>query len=395
MNRFAIFLLALGAFGVGTGEFVVSGILEIVSDELDVSISVAGQLVTVYALSHAFGALVLVMLTSKYERKKILTFSMIIFIVGNIVAFLSSSFIVLVLSRIVMAMSGGLYFVVATNYAAKLALPEKQGSAIATIITGFTVSLVLGVPIGTFIATYIDWRYIFLFIAAVTLVSLLLLAKLLPKLAGNSTISLKQQLILVGDKQIISSLCTTVFWILGYTMVFAYIAPLLSNLGGFSTEQISTALFVLGVFAFIGSRIGGYAVDKRGPVRAISLSLILHSIILIVFTSVATSMIGILIALMIWGASAWITTPANQFYLISLKPQSSEIVLSFNTALMNIGMTLGALIGGLVIKYTSVINLGWIGGVTVLIALLTAVNSFRIGKSKKTMHDMHGKGVGN
>ncbi|WP_425444078.1 hypothetical protein [Sutcliffiella horikoshii] len=111
---------------------------------------------------------------------------------------------------------------------------------------------------------------------------------------------------------------------------FTYIAPLLSSLAGFSIEKI-----------------------------------------------------GILLAIMIWGTSAWLTTLANQFYLISLKPQSSEIVLSFNTALMNIGMTLGAGLGGVVIEYTSVLNLGWIAGLTVLLALLTASISFGLDKRRK------------
>jgi MFS transporter, DHA1 family, putative efflux transporter len=262
-------------------------------------------------------------------------------------------------------------------------LLTKRGSAIATVITGFTVSLILGVPIGTLIAAYIDWRYIFLFIAVVTLFNLVLLNKFIPKLAGNKPTSLKQQLSLILDKQIITGLLTTVFWILGYTMVFTYIAPLLSSLAGFSIEEISTALLVLGLFAFIGSRVGGYAVDRWGPVRTISASLIVHSIILMIFTSIPTSTIGILLAIMIWGTSAWLTTPANQFYLISLKPQSSEIVLSFNTALMNIGMTLGAGLGGVVIEYTSVLNLGWIAGLTVLLALLTASISFGLDKRRK------------
>ncbi|RAN86890.1 MFS transporter [Bacillus sp. SRB_28] len=383
MNRIAIYLLALGAFGVGTAEFIVSGILEVISNDLNVPVSLAGQLVTVYALSHAFGALVLVILTTKFERKRVLLSSMLIFIVGNIVAFFSYNFGMLMFSRIVLAMSGGLYFVVATIYAAQLAEPAKRGSAIATVITGFTVSLVLGVPIGTFIASFMDWRYVFLFIASITLIDLLLLNKYIPKLKGNKSISLKQQLLVIRDKQIISGLFTTLFWILGYTMVFTYIAPLLNKLADFSIEKISTALLVLGVFAFIGSRLGGYAADKWGPVRTVYFSLIVHSVALFFLTATSISTIGVFIIIMVWGTAAWTTTPANQFYLISLKPQSSEIVLSFNTAIMNIGMTLGAGIGGLVIEYASVLNLGWIGGITVLMALVTASFSFAINKRKK------------
>jgi len=383
MNRFAIYLLALGAFVIGTAEFVVSGILEIISNDLDVSIALAGQLITVYALSFALGALVLVMLTAKFERKKVLLCSMLIFIAGSIIAFFSYNFIILMISRIVLAMSGGLYFVVATNYAARLAQLEKRGNAIATVITGFTVSLVLGVPIGTIFAVYMDWRYIFLIIAVITLFNLVLLNKFIPKLEGNKPISLKHQLFLIKDKQVISGLLTTVVSMLGYTMVFAYIAPLLSNLADFSIEMISTAILVLGVFAFIGSTVGGYAVDKWGPVRTISISLLIHSAALFVLTVSSASMIGVFLTIMVWGTAAWATTPSNQFYLISLKPQSSEIVLSFNTALMSIGMTLGAGLGGLVIEYTSVLNLGWIGGLIILLALAIAAYSFTLNKKTR------------
>ncbi|MFB6365413.1 MFS transporter [Paenibacillus elgii] len=386
MNRFAIYLLALGAFVTGTAEFVVSGILEIISADLHVSIAAAGQLITIYSLSYAIGALVLVMLTAKFNRKKVLMYALLTFIAGNIVALFSLNFGMLMLSRIILASSGGLYTVIATSYAARLASPQKQGNAIATVITGFSVSLILGVPFGTLIAAYIDWRYIYLIIAVVTLLNLLLLQKFIPKFEGASPVPLKQQFLLIKDKQVISGLATTVFWILGYTMVFAYIAPMMSELAGFSIEMISSALLVLGVSAFIGSRFGGYAVDRWGPIRTILFSLILHSATLFVLTPATASTVTLLLTIMIWGAATWTTTPANQFYLISLRPQSSEVVLSFNTAFMNIGMTLGAGLGGIVIEYMNIQHMGWIGGVTVLLAVVTASYSFRIGLRKRSQN---------
>ena len=174
-NQFTIILLALGAFVTGTGEFVVSGILELITFDLGVSISTAGQLITIYSLSYAIGALVLVMLTSKFDRKKVLLYSIFTVILGNLLAFFSYNFIVLMLARVIQAMSGGLFIVVATNYAAQIADPERKGSAMATVLTGFTVSLVLGVPIGTFLAGYVDWRYVFLIIAFGTVLLLSLI----------------------------------------------------------------------------------------------------------------------------------------------------------------------------------------------------------------------------
>lgn len=388
INQLIIILLALGSFVTGTAEFVVSGILELISFDLDISISFAGQLITIYSLSYAIGALVLVILTSKFDRKKVLLYAIFMFILGNLVAFISFNYVLLMLSRIIMAMSGGLYIVVATNYAAQIAVPEKRGSAMATVITGFTVSLVLGVPIGTFLAGYFDWHYIFLIIALGTLLLLATLYKLLPAIKGNQPLPFKQQLKIIKDKRVLTGLTTTIFWILGYTMVFAYISPLLSNAAGFSIEMTSIALFVLGTFAFIGSRFGGYAADKWGPNRTISLSLCVHIISLFVLAFTQYSIVGVFVTLAIWGVATWTTTPAKQFYLISLKPQSSETVLSFNTALMNVGMMLGSALGGIIIQYTSIVNLSWIGGLFVILALIFIQYSFYLNKNVMEHHQL-------
>ncbi|UTR13654.1 MFS transporter [Salipaludibacillus sp. LMS25] len=382
IDRLIIILLALGAFVTGTSEFVVSGILELISFDLNISISLAGQLIAIYSLSYAIGALVLVMLTAKFDRKKVLLSAIFTFILGNLIAFFSYNYPLLMFSRVVMAMSGGLYIVVATNYAAQIAAPENRGSAMATVITGFTVSLVLGVPIGTFLAGYLDWHYIFLIIALGTVFLLAALYKLLPNIKTNQPLPFKEQLQIIKDKRVLTGLMTTIFWILGYTMVFAYISPLLSHAARFSIEMTSIALFVLGTFAFIGSRFGGYAVDKWGPNHTISLSLCVHIIALLVLTFTQYSPLGVFITLAIWGVATWTTTPAKQFYLISLKPHASETVLSFNTALMNVGMMLGSALGGIIIQYMHIVNLSWIAALFVVIALVFIKYSFYLNKTK-------------
>lgn len=387
MNRLATYLLALGAFVTGTAEFVVSGILELIAADMQVSIAAAGQLVTFYSLSYALGAFFLVMLTAKFERKQVLLYAMLAFVAGNLVAFFSDNFGILMFSRIILAMSGGLYIVIATHYAARLAQPDKQGNAIAIVMTGFSVSLVLGVPFGTLMAAYTDWRYVYLAIAAVTLINLLSLYRFIPKLEGVEPGPWRQQLQLLRSKSLFTGLLITVFWILGYTMIFAYIGPFLTRLAGFSIERISSALFVLGVFAFIGARFGGYAVDKWGPVRTISIGLLMHAAALIAFTMMRGATVGVFVILMIWGVAAWTTTPANQFYLLSLKPQAPETVLSLNTALMNIGMTIGAGLGGAVIDTVSVLHLGWMSGIVVLFALAVAMYSFASCEKQRNQYD--------
>jgi DHA1 family putative efflux transporter-like MFS transporter len=381
MNKLIIYILAFGAFLTGTAEFVVSGILEIIANDLDVSISVAGQLISVYSISYALGAFFLVLLTAKLERKVVLLSSLFLFFIGNIVAFFSYNFIFAMLSRIILAMSGGLFTVVATNYAANLAVPNKKGKAMAAVTTGFTISLAFGVPIGTLTAAYIDWHYIYIIIAGFTLLNLFLLNKLVPKLEAESSVPLKKQLSVIKDRKVVTGLLTTLFWILGYTLVFAYISPILSQGANFRIEMISTTLLVLGIFAFIGTQVGGTMADKWGPSKVITCSLIVHGISLFLMKPFLSSTITILLIIMIWALATWTTTPAMQVYLISLRPNTSEILLSFNTTVMNIGMSIAAGLGGLVIEHTSTLNLSWIGGVMIILALAIVSYSFVLNRN--------------
>ena len=380
MSRFAIYLLAFGAFLLGTSDFVIAGILEIIAHDLDVSVTMAGQLVTTFSISFVIGSLFLVALTARYERKKVLLLSLLWFACGNVIAFFSYSYELLILSRIVLAMSGGLYSVLASSYAARLAPPGKQGAAIAKVITGFSLALVLGVPLGTWLAASQDWRYVFLYLAIITVALLLLMSKLIPKASGTEPLPFRKQLLVLRDKRIISGLLTTLFWITGYTMVFTYVSPLLRATANFSIPLISTALLALGIFALVGASFGGVAVDKWGPARTITMSLFIHALALFLFPYTATTFTGALLTIMVWGAATWTTTPANQYYLISLNPHSSEIILSYQTAILNLGITIGAMLGGLVIQYLSVLQLGWMSGLMVLLALGSASYSFKAKK---------------
>lgn len=193
---------------------------------------------------------------------------------------------------------------------------------------------------------------------------------------GHSHVPFKQQMQILQDRRVLSGLATTAFWISGYTMVFAYISPLLRQTSGFTLEMTSIALLVLGISAFIGSRFGGYAVDQWGPNRTISISITVQMLMLFALSFTQFSVVGVFITLAIWGTATWTTTPAKQFYLISLKPETSETVLSFNTAIMNIGMMLGSSMGGLIIQYTNVTNLSWIGGLASFVALMLIRYSF-------------------
>ncbi|EPY09829.1 MFS transporter [Paenibacillus alvei] len=389
MNRVGIYLLALGAFIIGTVDFITVGILNMIAADMNVSIGMAGQLVTIFSISFVIGSLILVALTIRFERKKVLLYSLAIFLVGNLTAFLSTRFEILMVSRVLLAASGGLFTVIATVFAAKLAPPGKQGAAIATVTTGFSAALVFGMPIGTLLTSYMDWHFIFLIMGAITMLLIIMLAWMIPTAPGQTPIPLKEQLLIIKDKRVFSGLLTTLFWIIGYTITFTYISPLLQEIGHFSVEMISTALLFLGIFAFIGSRFGGYASDKWGANVTIRSSLVLHVLALIALPVALGSTWGAMVTIMVWGFSSWTTTTANQIYLISLKSSASEIILSYQTAVLNIGISLGAAVGGVLVERVPIFHFGWISSVMVLIALVTASYSFLLsGRMKNRMEKL-------
>ncbi|WCN37442.1 MFS transporter [Aneurinibacillus uraniidurans] len=371
-----VYLLALGEFMVGTAESIVTGIIDMIAKDTQVPLSLAGQLVTGFSLAFAFGSPLVIAFTASMERKKLLITVLLLFIAGNLLAFISPSFSVLMTSRILLGLSGGVYTVVALAVAANLAPPEKKGSSIGIILMGFSISLVLGVPAGTIAGELWGWRSVFAIIAALSIIPVLCISLYLPKLSGQKAIPLRTQLASLKNNRIITALLVSFLFVTGYSTVYTYITPLLQTTSGMSTAVVSTTLLLAGVASTAGSRIGGFSTDKRGIRPTLYISLFLHAAILIILPFMAQLIFGAMLAVMVWMCAVQMTVPAQQYYLITLSPQSSEIALSVNTSIFQFGLAAGAGMGGLIVNHYSVAPLGWVGGASVLISLFLVWLSF-------------------
>lgn len=257
---------------MATSEMVVAGILGMIAKDTNVSVGVAGQLVTVYAAVFAVASPLLLALTSKMERKKLLLLSLVLFIVGNLIAFISPNFSILLVSRVVLAASAGVFTVVALTVGSNLVVPERRGNAIGIIIMGFSTALVVGVPLGTLVGEYWSWRLVFMLIAILSIIAFIGIAAFVPKMDMKDTVSLKAQVAALKNKRIISGLLITFFWIIGYQFVFTYISPFLQQSAGLNTTKISIALLICGIFAVVGSRIGGGTGQTDGGLIALYFS---------------------------------------------------------------------------------------------------------------------------
>ncbi|MEK3732045.1 MULTISPECIES: MFS transporter [Paenibacillus] len=372
-NKWIVNLLALAVFLIGTVEYIISGILPLVASDLGITTSAAGMLVTAFALSAAVGSPILIAATIRVDRKKMLIVMLGIFIFSSILVYFSPSIELMLLTRVIQGLSGGAATVIAMAVATRLVDERNRGRAIGTILMGLSSSLVLGVPVGTFLSEALGWRSLFIIVGLLAAIPMIAVYTRVPTIAEQRAVTLGMQLSVLKDKKIVLAVFITLFYIGGYSALFTYITPFLQSNFDLSATGLSTILLLAGICSFIGSRFGGGVADRRGPKFTIyaGLSFQAGTLLLLAWTN---SLIYVVIPLiMVWMAATWMTSPAQQLYLVTQVKQSPDIALSINTSFIQFGFALGSGIGGWVINSSSVDDLGWSSLLMALAALLLAV----------------------
>jgi DHA1 family putative efflux transporter-like MFS transporter len=382
-HRLNVYLLALGAFLVGTAELVIAGILHIIADDLRISVGLAGQLVTAYSLAFALGTPVLVSLTSRWGRKELLIGSLALFVLGCLASCLSSDFSVLLASRLLLGLSAGVFTVTALSSVVKLVPADQMGSAIGTIALGFGTAMALGVSLGTAIAEMWSWQAIFAVLGLASLAVILILIRLLPQIEGDAPLPFRRQLRVLGNPVIMSGLLISLLICASNSIMLTYLAPFLQTILHLDTAAIGIMMLVLGMAGIIGSRFGGFGVDKWGTVRMIAASLSAAAAALACLPLLTASWIAGALLLIIWMASVFMNAPALNAYFIQQAPQSSNFVLSINTSIIHLGLAAGAGVGGVVVNAVSTVWYNpWLAGAAVVLGLLAAVVSFSMLKRR-------------
>ncbi|WP_394140793.1 MFS transporter [Cytobacillus oceanisediminis] len=370
----ALLALAISAFGIGTTEFVPVGLLSTMSNDLGISITLAGLLISGYAVGVAIGAPILTALTSKMSRKSLLMSLMVLFIIGNSVAAMSTSFSLLLAARFITAFSHGIFFSIGSTIAADLVPENKRASAIAFMFTGLTVATVTGVPLGTFIGQMFGWRATFWGVALLGAVGIISSAILVPKNLKEAPPSkFSEQLKIVSSSKLLLAFSITALGYGGTFVAFTYLTPLLEDVTGFSPKWVSIILLAYGVAVAIGNVIGGKASNKD-PLKALFWMFVLQAIILVLLTFAAPFKALGLIAIFLMGLFAFMNVPGLQVLVVNLAekyvPSAVNVASALNIAAFNIGIAFGSFVGGLIVDSIGLIHTPWIGGVMVLGAVL-------------------------
>lgn len=381
----ALLALTLGAFAIGTTEFVIVGLIPTIAADLHVSLPSAGLLVSLYALGVAVGAPVLTALTGRVPRKALLVALMVLFTVGNVVAWMAPGHGSLIVARVLTGLAHGVFFSVGSIIATSLVPKDKAASAIAIMFTGLTVALVTGVPLGTFIGQHLGWRATFLAVAALGVLALLGSLLFVPRgLPRSAPARFAQQFAVLAQPRLLLVHAMTALGYGGTFLSFTYLASILQDVTGFSASAVSLVLLVYGISVAIGNLWGGRLADRLGPVPALKRIFALLALVLFALTFTAYNTWLMLLSVLALGAVAFGNVPGLQVYVVKqaqrFVPQATDVASGLNIAAFNIGIALGASLGGLVVDHIGLMHTPWLGALVVLGAFALTALSGRLDR---------------
>ncbi|MDP3847799.1 MAG: MFS transporter [Pseudomonas sp.] len=370
----ALWALTISAFAIGTTEFVIVGLIPTIAADLGVSLPSAGLLVSLYALGVAIGAPLLTALTGRVPRKALLLGLMALFTGGNLLAWLAPDYGSLMVARVLTGLAHGVFFAIGTTIATSLVSKDKAAGAIALMFTGLTVALVTGVPLGTLIGQHFGWRATFLAVSALGVLAWFASLLLIPKgIAHNPPASLLRQFAVLGEPRLLMVYAKTALGYGGTFLAFTFLAPILTDVSGFSPAAVSLLLLIYGVSVAAGNIWGGRLADRLGPIRALQIIFALLALVLFIFTFTAANPWLAALTMLAWGAVAFGNVPGLQVYVVQqaerYTPDAVEVAAGLNIAAFNLGIAGGAWAGGLVVEHLGLMNTPWIGALVVLGAL--------------------------
>jgi DHA1 family inner membrane transport protein len=364
-------VLTLSTFAIGTSQFVVAGLLPIISSDLGISLGLAGLLVTSFAIGNILSPF-FVALVSKFSRRKVMLSLLLIFSLTHAVAAFNNHFFLLILLRVIGAVVAGMFGALALSLCNDMVAEEKKGMALAIILGGFSIANILGVPIGILIAQRWSWQASFECIAILTFIAWILNFMLIPRNLPSVATKLKDQLVLLTHRSVLMTILFTLLSSAGVFVMYTYLVAYLENGLGFNKSFTSPILLAYGFMNIVGNFLGG-KIANRHPLMRLPFIFGAQIISLIVLYIFSSSLIGSIIGVMMLGCTMALGSASilRIFfdYAEKIDPNTKDFASSLSPCAINIGVAVGASIGGMAVNYLSVLDLPWIGCIFIALAI--------------------------
>lgn len=370
-RRFAPTALMLGNVVTGCSVFAPAGMLPDLAAGLDVSVRTAGLLITFGAMTLCVGSPLTAWLTSRIDRRRLLTATLAVLGLCNLASSLAPDYASLMAIRVVMLAIGALYTPQAAGTAALIVPVERRGSTIAYVFLGWSVAAAVGLPLITFIASHVGWRAAYLAVGATGIVSLLLLAWRLPSGLRGAPVELETWAELGRNRTVVLLLLVTTLQMSGQFVVFTFIGPLLMQLTGADPDKVGLVFALYGIFGFIGIVVATRIVDSWGAYRTSLLFTCLLFAGIIGWTLGAGSYSMMAVAVAVWGVGFASTNSMQQVRLVAAAPKLASASVSLNTSVLYIGQAIGSAVGGFLFARGLLETIGYVAVVFVASALLT------------------------
>ena len=365
-----LYFFALCNLVIGSGAFVLSGILQPLARELNISVAAAGQVMTAYAVATAVLAPVLILLTAKWPRKRAIQLALGLFTAGNLVSALASDLGVLLLGRVLMG-AGAMFTAAVSAYAVTLVAPALHGKALSTVFLGMSISYAVALPIGAWLGFEYGWHTPVWLCAVASLAALIAATVLLPKGVVTQSASFAGFKTAAKQSAVLRVWLRTLLFFIAIFSVFAYVGPVLLALNAMSPVQLSIVLAIFGLAGVAGTLMGGWANDRFGSLRTISVQLAVLVSMMSLLPLTQGNLAATVVIMVVWGMAGFGLTAPQQSRLVSLSPTQAPLLLSLNSSMLYLGTALGAVVSGALIPSVGLANLSWVGAPFGLAALAT------------------------
>jgi predicted MFS family arabinose efflux permease len=376
--RLLIALFSLGNFVIGIAGFAIVGILEPLGQEMGRSTASAGQLMSVYALSYAVLSPVMVALTGQIGRRRVLAAAIVLVAGAAALSAMAPDFTVLTIARVLAAAGAGMFTPVAAAVAAALFPQAQQARVLASVFFGLTLSQVLGVPAGSWIAYSFGWRWTFWIVVAFAVPLVWMIWRHVPAGLRFQPVAMADLRRIVVQGRMMLAIGFTATFIGSTYVLYTYIAPLLSQTMGYGRNGIAFILLMFGIGAVAGNILGGIGADRFGWRVTLTALCIAQSIIMPFFSFLPVSPALLALVAVVWSLCGWAFMAGQQMRLIGLAGPQAPVILALNAAAIYIGAAIGSALGGLVIAGFGLSGLGIAAGLTAFAALIHLRLSVRL-----------------